>query len=121
MHGIVADLIIRAVGLVAAVAFALLGRWVYSNPKVFLVKFLGKGISHGRPAFIWAKLAGALWSLVGVGGFLAGMFGWLFERIVSTGFLIATNVIYVALTSLITWQLLKTRPAPPASDLSDAN
>jgi hypothetical protein len=106
----VPDLIIRALGLIAVIAFAFLGRWIYLNPKRFLEKFLGKGITHGRPAFIWAKLVGALWLFVAVYGILVGAFGWFFERMLSTRFFIA---IYAALSSLITWQLLKTRTAPP--------
>jgi hypothetical protein len=108
MHGIVADIVFRAIGLVACCAFAFLGRWIYSHPKLFLEKFLGKGITHGRPAFIWAKLVGALWLFVAVGGILSGVFGWLPERIASSGPFIA---IYVALAALISWQLLKARTA----------
>ena len=109
MNGIVADFIIRAVGLVGAFAFALFGRWTYSHPNRFLDKFHGKGISHSRMAVSWAKLVGALWLFIAVYGILVGAFGWLLEKIGSTGFFIA---IYVALSALITWQLLKARTAP---------
>jgi hypothetical protein len=60
MHGIVTDIAFRAIGLVACCAFAFLGRWIYSHPKLFLEKFLGKGITHRRPAFIGARSVGAL-------------------------------------------------------------
>jgi hypothetical protein len=39
-----------------------------------------------------------------------GAVGWLLERIVSTGFFI---VIFVALSALITWQLLKVQTVSP--------
>jgi hypothetical protein len=100
----------RVVGLVGASAFAFLARWIFLHPQRFLEKFLGKGISHRRPVFTWAKSVGALWLFVAVYGILVGVFGWLFERILSMGFFIA---IYVVLSALITWQLLKTRTAPP--------
>jgi hypothetical protein len=104
------DFIILSLGLVGGIAFAFLGRWTYLNPKRFLEKFHGKGITHSRLAIGWAKLAGALWLFVAVYAILALMFGWLFERILSTGFFIA---VFVPVTALITWQLLKTRIARP--------
>jgi hypothetical protein len=110
MHGIVAGFIIRAVGLVGAFAFALLGRWTYSHPDRFLEKFHGRGISHSPLALRWAKSVGGLWVFIAVYGILVGVFGWLLEGIVSTGFFIA---IYVPLSMLITWRLLKTRTAQP--------
>jgi hypothetical protein len=106
----VSDIILRVVGIVACCACAFLARWIYLHPERFLEKFLGKGISHGRAAFIWAKSAGALWLSISVYAILVGMSGWLLEEVVSTGFFIA---IYVPLSALITWQLLKTRTARP--------
>ncbi len=105
-----ADFIIRAVGLVGAAAFALLGRWTYLHPDRFLEKFHGKGISQSRLAVRWAKSVGGLWLFIAVYGILVGAVGWLLERIVSTGFFI---VIFVALSALITWQLLKVQTVSP--------
>jgi hypothetical protein len=103
------DVVFHAIGLVACCAFAFLGRWIYSHPKLFLEKFLGKGTTHARPAFIFAKLVGALWLFIAVSGILSVLFGWLPERIVSTGPFIG---VWVALSALITWQLLRERTAP---------
>lgn len=99
-----ADLLIRAVGIIVAVGFALLGRWVYSHPKRFLERFEGVGESYGTFKLRFIKFAGAVWLFVAIYGIVSGLFGSLADRVVPTPLLVG---IFVALSTLITWRLLR--------------
>jgi len=91
------------VGLVFAVGFAALGRWVYRHPERFLDKFNPFIKPYSNLALRFTRSVGVLWLFVAIYGFFAFL-GQLIGQAVPA---IILTVIFLVLSILTTWLLAK--------------